>query len=330
MSKVPQPHDSFFRDSFSQTELAIALCRNYLPPAIAAALDPDPAAWELCSGNYVDDNLGSHLTDLLYLTRLKTGEQVYIYLLLEHKSRPDRFVSLQMLRYKVHTWEQDHREHPRRPLRPILPLVVYHGRERWRVPTNFVSLLADPGPWRAYCPDFQYLLVDLSRHTPPPTAGDPRLLARLLAFRAAFSMDLEGALNAVLDRLDELSDTGLLVRELRIILVYLSATPVGAQSPGVAKVADRLLLSRGTPMVNSWLKHEDDLRAEGWQQGLEQGLRQGILRALDSRLGAGGMRLQPYIDSLHGTEQLETALDAILKAEDAEALARALAVLAKG
>mgnify|MGYP003383478961 CR=1 FL=1 len=83
-------------------------------------------------------------------------------------------------------------------------------------------------------------------------------------------------------------------------------------------------------MVNSWLKHEDDLRAEGWQQGLEQGLRQGILRALDSRLGAGGMRLQPYIDSLHGTEQLETALDAILKAEDAEALARALAVLAKG
>lgn len=198
------------------------------------------------------------------------------------------------------------------------------------MPTNFGSLLADPGPWRAYCPDFQYLLVDLSRHTPPPTAGDPRLLARLLALRAAFSMDLEGALSAVLDRLDELSDTGLLVRELRIILVYLSATPVGAQSPGVAKAADRLLLSRGTPMVNSWLKHEDDLRAEGHQQGLEQGLRQGVLRALDSRLGAGGAHLQPYLTGLHSTEQLETALDAILKTEDAEALARTLAALAKG
>jgi len=79
-------------------------------------------------------------------------------------------------------------------------------------------------------------------------------------------------------------------------------------------------------MVNSWLKHEDDLRAEGRQQGL----RQGVLRALDSRLGAGGAHLQPYLAGLHSTQQLETALDAILKTDDAEALARTLAALAKG
>ena len=87
-------------------------------------------------------------------------------------------------------------------------------------------------------------------------------------------------------------------------------------------------------MVNSWLKHEDDLRAEGLRQGMEkgmeQGLRQGVIRALNCRLGAGARGLQPYIDGLHSTEQLETALDAILKTEDAESLARALAVLAKG
>ncbi|MFI0608309.1 MAG: hypothetical protein ACH37Z_10540 [Anaerolineae bacterium] len=79
-------------------------------------------------------------------------------------------------------------------------------------------------------------------------------------------------------------------------------------------------------MVNSWLKHEDDLRAEGRQQGL----RQGVLRALDGKLGADGRVLQPYIDSLHGTAQLENAMDAILKAEDAESLARALAALSTG
>ena len=139
-------------------------------------------------------------------------------------------------------------------------------------------------------------------------------------------MDLEVALSAVLDRLDQPSDAGLLVRELRIILVYLSATAVGAQPPGVTEAAERLLQSRGAPMVNSWLKHEDDLRAEGRQLGL----RQCVLRALDSRLGAGAVHLQPYIDGLHGTEQLETALDAILKTEDAESLARALAALATG
>lgn len=333
MANISQPHDSFFRDSFSQRELAIALCRNYLPQRVAAALDPDPAAWELCDGNYVDDKLGGHVTDLLYLTRLIGGGDVYILLLLEHKSRPDRFVALQLLRYMVLRWEQDHREHPRQPLRPILPLVVYHGRERWRVPTNFASLLAEPTPWSDYCPDFQYLLLNFSRHAPPPTAGDPRLLARLLALRAAFGEDLEATLNRVLDHLAQLRDMGLLVREWRLILLYIGATPAGALAPGVDQVAIRVLRSRGAPMVNQWLKYEDSLRAEGRQQGMEQGLeeglRQGIALALELKFGTAGRGLMPSIDRLPDARRLQVALEAVRSAKRPEDLAQELATLAE-
>ena len=83
-------------------------------------------------------------------------------------------------------------------------------------------------------------------------------------------------------------------------------------------------------MVNQWLKYEDSLRAEGRQQGLEQGLRQGAVLALKSKFGEGCRELLPAIDSLHDARQLQAALDAVLKAEEPEDLARELAALALG
>ena len=141
---------------------------------------------------------------------------------------------------------------------------------------------------------------------------------------------IQGTLNAVMDRLDQRADARLLVRELRNMLVFLGPAPVGVQSPGVAEAADRWLQSRGTPMVNSWLKHEEDLRAEGRQQGLERGLRQSTILALESKFGEYSRELLPAIDCLHDARQLQAALGAVLKAKGPEDLSRELAALAIG
>ena len=167
----------------------------------------------------------------------------------------------------------------------------------------------------------------MSRHSPPPTAGDPRLLARLLALRAAFGQDLEATLNLVLDHLVQLRDDGLLVREWRLILLHIGATPAGILAPGVDEVATRILRSRGAPMVNQWLKYEDSLRAEGREQGLEQGLRQGIALALELKFGSDGQVLLPAIDGLHDARQLQAALDAVRRAAQPMELAKELAAL---
>ena len=55
--------------------------------------------------------------------------------------------------YKAHKW-------------PVIPLVLYHGKEKWNIPTNFTSSLDIPeelrNPFIKYIPEFQYLLLDLS------------------------------------------------------------------------------------------------------------------------------------------------------------------------
>ena len=90
-------------------------------------------------------------------------------------------------------------------------------------------------------------------------------------------------------------------------------------------------------MVNSWLKHEEDLRAEGRQQGFEQGFEQGLAQGLRQVVvlalelnfdTASRELLLPALDNLHDARQLQAALDAVLKAHQPEDLARELAALA--
>src|SRR5947209_11883900 len=104
MSDLTNPHDRFFKATFSQRDLALSYFTNYLPAALTAELDL--AAHQLVPGEFFDDHLRGHLSDLLFHVPLKSGESAYVYLLFEHKSSPDRWVGLQLLRYKSRIWEK--------------------------------------------------------------------------------------------------------------------------------------------------------------------------------------------------------------------------------
>jgi predicted transposase YdaD len=322
MPDLTNPHDHFFRDSFGQRELVADFCQHYLPAEVAAMLDADPVAWELRAESFIDETLGGHFSDLLYLTRLFDGMEAYVYLLFEHKSAPEPTIALQLLRYKVGIWERDRRERPGKPLRPILPVVVYHGRRRWRVPLNFAGLMEAPEAWRGFCLDFQYLLIDISRHGPEPVMGEPRLQGRLLALRAAFTRDLVAALVEILDRLERVGEIELQVRDLDTILLYLSATPAGQTPKRVREAMNEAVQTRGGEMVNDWELYKEELRAEGLEQGLERGLRQGIALALEIKFGTAGLALVPAIEQVHDADQLQAVLDSIRDATSPDDVAQ--------
>jgi hypothetical protein len=53
----------------------------------------------------------------------------------------------------------------------VLPLVLYHGKARWRIPWSFSSLFAAPEVLKPYVPEFTYLLTDLSRFSDDEIKG---------------------------------------------------------------------------------------------------------------------------------------------------------------
>jgi hypothetical protein len=102
---------------------------------------------------------------LIYRVPLKSGSQAYIYALIEHKSAPDKWVAVQILRYEVATWDAEIKARARR-LTPIIPIVFYHGAKKWNAPQEFSALahLGGNEALRQYVPEFRYHLTDLSQY----------------------------------------------------------------------------------------------------------------------------------------------------------------------
>lgn len=134
-----QEHDKLFRYTFAQPEHAASLLRTILPPALVQAI-----TWSSLrpvSGSAVDEGLRARHADLLFEAGLGQG-QVLLYLLLEHKSAPDRWTALQLLGYVAMALDRYRRERPERTsLPPIVPIVVHHGERPWSGPRSLAELI---------------------------------------------------------------------------------------------------------------------------------------------------------------------------------------------
>lgn len=83
---------------------------NYLPHAVFNNLDLNTLT--ICKDSFVSADRSTFYSDLLYRVSTTGNTEAFIYLLFEHKSNPDRFTALQMLRYMVEIWEQHRDQHP--------------------------------------------------------------------------------------------------------------------------------------------------------------------------------------------------------------------------
>ncbi len=97
MSEVTNPHDKFFREMWSRQEVARDFLANYLPDDVLQYVHLESLQIE--KDSFVDEHLREQFSDLLYRVGLSEGKDGFVYMLFEHKSYPDRFVAVQLLRY---------------------------------------------------------------------------------------------------------------------------------------------------------------------------------------------------------------------------------------
>jgi predicted transposase/invertase (TIGR01784 family) len=219
MSDLHNPHDKFFKETFTRLEVARDFFANYLPESVTAVLDLD--SLNLQSGSFIDPDLQEQFADLLYHVTLHDDSEAYLYLLLEHKSYPDTQTPFQLLRYLVRIWERDNREGV--GLRPIVPIVVYHGRERWRVATDFGEMFVGAEALRPYWPSFHYHLQDLSALSDEEVRGQVHLQIALLVMKYIFDPALRGRLGEILTLFTELAEAQTALEYLRTVLYYACA-----------------------------------------------------------------------------------------------------------
>ncbi len=177
---VESPHDRLFKDAFGSPEAARGMIRALVPTSIVEKLDLDSLA--PLPGTFVDEALAGSQSDLLFSVSL-AGRPALVYLLLEHKSFPDRWVTLQLAGYILRIWEMSRTlKPPPRFLPPVIPLVVYHGPSGWTAPSRLINLV-DPvcesiPELARLTPNFEPLVDDLTQ------ASDQELLSRAIGLYA--------------------------------------------------------------------------------------------------------------------------------------------------
>lgn len=82
----PSVHDALVKTAFSQVEHAEGFLRLVLPAALVARIDSSTLA--LRPGSFVDEALKERHSDLLYSVAI-SGRSALIYVLFEHKSKPE-------------------------------------------------------------------------------------------------------------------------------------------------------------------------------------------------------------------------------------------------
>lgn len=183
---TPTPHDAFFRENFARSSIARDVLRHVLPPALLAELDLERLT--ISPETFVTEALRKVYSDLIYQIPYR-DTQLSVYLLFEHKSQPEHWVLLQLLRYIVASGELYRDQNPKaKTLPPIYPLVLYHGQGRWRAPARFHDLITPlPEALKPYVPQFGYALHDISARSSTEIKGEA--LSRLiqLALRHIYS-----------------------------------------------------------------------------------------------------------------------------------------------
>ncbi|WP_051434566.1 Rpn family recombination-promoting nuclease/putative transposase [Desulfonatronum lacustre] len=170
MSEINKKHDTFFRETMSHKEVAADFLANYLPAKVLEHIQLDTLT--ITKDSFVDKKQAEHYSDLLYQVMLSTGQPGFIYFLFEHKSYPDRFVVLQLLRYIIEIWELYLKQNPQAKTLPlIIPIVVYHGKPKGQA-VRLSDLVDIPDPeLSAYVPNFDLAFYDFSPETDEAIKG---------------------------------------------------------------------------------------------------------------------------------------------------------------
>lgn len=269
------PHDRFFRQTFSIAGIARDFLRHNLPRRLLKQLDLRRMA--VSKDTYVTKELRTAYSDLVYLipftNRGADGEELHVYVLFEHKSAPTRWAGLQLLRYFTLSAEQFRKQRPKtRYLPPVFPLVLYHGAERWSAPLAFHRLVRPlPRALVPYVPRFQYRLIDISRRSSIDIKGEILTRLTLLAMRHIYSDEPVERLRELLELIATVINTESALEILEALLrYYVQATGRVSEEQARELVTS---LPQGDKLMQTFI---DRYIEQGIQRGIERGIEQGI------------------------------------------------------
>ena len=168
--------DSGSKLIFGNEELVSQLLRNY--SGLEILKDVQAEDIEDVTDKFVPMFEEERDSDVVKKIHLKGNEKPFFLIsLIEHKSRVDYNVIMQLLRYMVFIWIDYEREMKKQTENkdiarsksfrypPILPIVYYEDSGRWTADMNFAERIMLNDVFAPFIPQFTYKLIQLNSYT---------------------------------------------------------------------------------------------------------------------------------------------------------------------
>ena len=310
------PHDSAYKNFFSNPEMVESLLRDFVPADFIR--DLDFSTLERCSASYVTDDLRERHDDIVWRVSWKNGSWCYVVLLIEFQSTPDYWMALRILSYTtlllldlVKSGNVSEYE----GLPSVFPIVIYNGGKAWKSPQEVAELFAPmPESLKFYRPQQRHFLLDESRVSKEELDKSEGLVAQLLKLERA--QNLEQVRDVVKELLTQLrgAEYVSLRRAFSVWLgrVVFKRSGITQDVPEFQDLqeVDAMLEERAAQWKNEYI-------TLGLKEGEAKGLGRGVQLLLEARFGALPASVTTYISSSSDSNTLQKMM---LSAYHAESL----------
>jgi len=259
-SQISSPHDRYIRAMMGKyPQVALEFFEANLPQKIREAIDF--TSIQLQKESYIDDGLRLQIADLLYAVNFN-GKPGYLYLLLEHASKPDPLLPFRMLKYMVAIMDDHLKKREGKGLPIIYPFVLYTGEKAFNHSMDLFDLF---GEQKALAKDIlanPFHLMDLTQ------ASDEELEQYLWFGTAALAMKhihdndiipfLEGFLK-LLNMIEKMGETDY----IEIVLSYIVKAGQASDKDKFVKVLKTGLESTSEEKI---MRIVDHFKLEGRQE----------------------------------------------------------------
>ncbi len=268
-------YDESYKLLFSHPEMVRDLLLGFVHEEWVKGLDF--TTLERVSGSYVSDDLRERENDVVW--RLKrSGDWMYIYLLIEFQSKPDPWMALRILVYMGLLYQDLVKKRgltKTGKLPPVFPLVLYNGEKPWNSPLEVSELIeALPGGLMLYRPSLRYMLIDEGRYAESELSSSGNLAVALVQLENSRAVP---ELRAVLKTLNQWLYAPEQASLRRAFSVWVNRTLLPAKLPGIALPDAADLNEVNTMLAERVVEWTEQWKAEGRVEGREEGREEGLV-----------------------------------------------------
>jgi predicted transposase/invertase (TIGR01784 family) len=186
MNQLNNPHDKFFKETFSRLEVAQSFIEEVFPPDLLERLNL--SALKRVNDSFTDEELEEYMADIVYQTEY-AGQKTLVTLLFEHKSYLQKYPHLQLLQYILNVWKEERKQ--KKKLSVIIPIIIHHGEGTWKYKSMKSYFKGLHPSLDRFIPDFDYLLFTLDKIDDNQIANFQNLLLSVTTMLLKHSHDKE-------------------------------------------------------------------------------------------------------------------------------------------